>query len=374
MVAQYDVVVLGAGIAGAAAALAASGAGARVAMIAGPPGATALFSGAWRGPCPSDLREALAAVGYDLAECHQPLPHASGVLLTCDYACRSHAHARLRANSLVCGIAGLPAFDAPALALQWSARSGVPLRSANLLLSATPATGWAAASLAGHIARDPLGFARALADLASEHGADHVVLPAVLGTIADGVVHQAVEDATHCTVGEALAVAPSLPGWRLHNALQRALANARVSIVAGRAHAHEQTAGRLQSVQTGEEVLSARAFVLATGKFVAGGIEANAEFLEPALQCPVWVEHLGEIFETPDPLLLTDAERTEAQPLLRAGVHVDEQRRPISQAKEAVYANVFATGSVRAGWDNVTHGIGECAEDGWRAGLAAVKA
>jgi len=113
---------------------------------------------------------------------------------------------------------------------------------------------------------------------------------------------------------------------------------------------------------------------LGQGELLGASVGANAAFLEPALQCPVWVEHLGEIFETPDPLLLTDAERTEAQPLLRAGVHVDEQRRPISQAKEAVYANVFATGSVRAGWDNVTHGIGECAEDGWRAGLAAVKA
>jgi len=370
---EFDVVVLGAGVAGTAAALAAAQTGADVCVIAGPPGASGLFAGAWRGPCPDALQKSFANAGYELHACKHALPHPNGSVSACDFAPSSHHATQLRPDALVCGIAGLAGFHATMLATIWSAKSTANLRAATISLEPTPAAGWAPASLAAWIERAPVAFARALRAAATQHDVRRIIVPAVLGTGYDDAVRRRIEDESGLHVGEALGVPPSLPGWRLHNALQRALADAGVTILHGRAGAALPVRGRINEVGVHDDVVRAGAFVLATGKFVSGGIEANGAFREVTLDCPVWVEHLGEAFDTPDPLNLTDPVRTEDQPLLRAGVHTDESRRPVNRMNDVVYSNVFVAGSIRAEWLSDSHGVGHAAEDGWRAGLAAVR-
>lgn len=127
----------------------------------------------------------------------------------------------------------------------------------------------------------------------------------------------------------------------------------------------------MQSVRAGDEIIHARSFVLATGKFVAGGITAREEFRESVFDLPVWLEQLGEIFTTADALTLTDPLRTERQALLHAGVHTDAQQRPVDRAGDVVYENVFVAGTVRSEWSTAAAGLGSCAEDGWNAGVNA---
>lgn len=301
-----------------------------------------MFSGAWRGPCPPELLAVLHSVGYDLGPVEHPLPHPHGFLSTADYATSSHRAAQLSDNGVVCSISGLAGFNARGLALQWSARSGYEFAPANISIPETPAAGWAPASLAAHIARNPEALRAALARLR----AARIILPAVLGETTF---------TADFTVGEALGSAPSLPGWRLHNALERVLANAGVDVVRTRERPEGGT------------------YVLASGKFLSGGIEANGSFREPVFDCPVWIERLDAVFEEPDSLMLTEAVRTEAQPLMAAGVQTDDEQRPVNRAGDVVHPNVFVAGSIRAGWTSATHGMGECAQDGWNAGMRAIQ-
>jgi glycerol-3-phosphate dehydrogenase subunit B len=369
---QFDIVVIGSGIAGTAAALAAARAGANVCVIAGRPGATALFSGAWKGPCRDELKQLLFDVGYELQPCKHALPHPNGSLVGCDYATAAHCGARVHGAAVVCGIAGLPGFNADGLARQWSARSGTQLASATITLAGTPAAGWAVASLAAHIERDPASFAAAIRAVAHQHKVDKVIVPAVLGTRHDSNVHLNVQAAAGCTVGEALATAPSLPGLRLHAALRAVLMRARVTVMSVDASDSSRADARVHAMIAAENTIRAQKFILATGKFVSGGIDADDSFREPLLDCPVWVEHLGEVFQAPDPLMLTDPMRTEDQPLMRMGVHAHADHRPANRVGDVVYENVFIAGSVRADWSSATHGLGHCADDGWSAGLKAV--
>jgi glycerol-3-phosphate dehydrogenase subunit B len=372
---HFDVVVLGGGVAGTAAAIAARQLGAQTCVLAGAPGASALFAGAWRGGCPDGLRRALADVGYELSACTRPLPHAHGHLIDCDAAPPSHEAAHLINDAVVIGIAGLPGFDASMLALQWSARADVQLRSDTLTLDHTPAAGWAPLSLAGQIERALETMVDPLRRALRKHAATRVVLPAVLGVGYDNAIRSRLGDELDVVISEALAVPPSLPGWRLHSALRMALRRSDVTVLEGKGLASARHDGRVQEIELlNGDVVTGHTFVLATGKYAAGGIEVDARFREPALGCPVWVEHLGERFESVDSLMLTDPDRAEDQPLLRAGVHTDAEHRPVNASNDVVYSNVLVAGSVRADWSLMTHGIGAAAHDGWAAGVKAAGA
>lgn len=368
MATESDVLVIGGGIAGCAAAIAAAAEGANVCIITGAPAATALFSGAWRGPLPDGLRAPLAAAGYTLERVDHALPHPAGHRLTCDAAPPSHAAAD-PAGALVIGIAGLAGFHAASLARMWQASA-----SATLELDGTPAAGWAPLSLARRIEAEPDSLARALKAAAGAARANRVVLPAVLGTAPGDAVRSRVAELADLAIGEALGVAPSLPGWRLHAALHAALRAAGVTVLAQRAVAStaEQRHVRAVTLDSGD-VVRARAVVLATGKYAAGGIAANGAFRETVLDCPVWLDHLGETFEEADALILTDPMRGEEQPLLDAGVHADTRGRPVDRGGDVVYENVFAAGTVRTRWQAGAHAIGEVASDGWAAGMEAAR-
>jgi glycerol-3-phosphate dehydrogenase subunit B len=327
-----------------------------------------MFSGAWSGPCPDALREALVETRYHLRDVARALPHPNGNLVPCTAAVASHANASPD-DALIVGIAGLPGFNAEMLARQWSARGGV-----TILLDGTPAAGWSPASLATHIQTDPRHLIDALRATVSQDRSSGIVLPAVLGVTDDGTVHAEIQDALGLGVSEALGVPPSLPGWRLQRALRLALANADIAVIEDKVVAAVRTADRVHEVTLARgDAVRARSYVLATGKYAAGGIAANGVFREPAFDCPVWVDHLGDTFDEPEPLILTDADRAGDQPLLLAGVHADAQHRPTDRNGDIVFTNVFVAGTVRAGWSAAHYAIGDAAQDGWNAGLQAVR-
>lgn len=369
MATNFDVAVLGSGLAGTAAALAAARNGARVCVVTGPPGTTAMFSGAWCGPIPDTFRAALDDTGYRLTDVAHALPHPNGRLLECSAAAPSHAGAHTH-DALVVGIAGLPGFNASILARQWQARA-----SARLLLDGTPPAGWAPASLATHIRADAQPFIAALRPIIKEHAAGRVIVPAILGTAHDGALHAHVQDALGVTIAEALGVPPSLPGWRLQSALRQLLTNAGVPTFEQKARTSSRSPGRVENVTLEDgEVVGAGAYVLTTGKYASGGIDAAGTFREPAFDCPVWIDHLGDAFDEAEPLILTDQDRTENQELLLAGVHADARHRPVDRSGDVVYTNVYIAGTIRAGWSAGDHRAGDAAQDGWNAGLEAVSA
>jgi glycerol-3-phosphate dehydrogenase subunit B len=358
----FDVLVIGGGVAGFSAALAAQQRGARTALVRAAPGASALVSGAWSGPLPAEIRSALEQAGYSLQATSSPLAHERGRTISADFAAAAHARATPTAQTTICGIAGLPHFNAQILAQLWSS---TPLRFLEIELPGTPAGGWSAVSVAAHIERDP---AMVVQTLNGKSG--HFIFPAILGA----ELGQNVLNALHAAgieAAEALAATPSLPGWRLLKATERALQNAGVTVLTGRTIVGHTVDGRVHDVRIDSDVVSAKSFVLATGKYTAGGIVADSGFRESVFGLPVWLEHLGDVFASPDPLPLTDPVRTEEQPLLLAGVHTDDAAHPIDRTERVMYENVFVAGTIRAGWNAAHTGLGFCAEDGWNAGVSA---
>ena len=378
----FDVAVIGGGAAGTSAALSAAHAGARTALIRPGPGATALAAGGWRDAPPPSVRDTLAAGGLDLSECDGALPHPDGVLVRCEIAAASHALAAIVPGTrriVVCGIAGLPAFNAAALAVLWSEEAGLPdgtMHALTVTLDSTPADGWSPVSLAALLDREPRRLGSAIGTAARALDADRVIVPAVLGIAEHRRTLHAVHESSGLTVGEALGVAPSVPGWRLDLAMLRAVADAGVSVARGRVVRADSRDGIVRGLTvqnaTGISSVHAHCFVLASGKYIAGGITAAAEFEERTLGCDVALERFARTIDDPGAaLMLTDPIRTEPQPVLGAGVRIDTDGRPLTASNDVYLSNVFVAGSVRAGVETAELGLGRAMHQGWAAGERA---
>jgi glycerol-3-phosphate dehydrogenase subunit B len=180
------------------------------------------------------------------------------------------------------------------------------------------------------------------------------------------------------TVGEALGVAPSLPGWRLDRALLRALDHAGVDIVTGTVTGRDAVRGAISSVAVtgaaGTSEIGAAVVVLATGRFIGGGVAAATAFVETALGIDLVMDGVVSDTEPAGALALTRAARTADQPVLGIGIRTDERGCPLTARGDAVFRNVFVAGSVRAGAETASLGLGDAASDGWETGIRAAAA
>jgi glycerol-3-phosphate dehydrogenase subunit B len=118
--------------------------------------------------------------------------------------------------------------------------------------------------------------------------------------------------------------------------------------------------------------------VLAGGRFVGGGIERRGALRETALGLPVlasegpFLEPSGRFAARPSEVL-TARDPSSPQPLLAAGLRVDDALRPVDAEGRPVHPRLFAAGAVIGGHDPSSDGtgMGVAMLTGWVAGRAA---
>lgn len=427
--AEVDVLVLGGGLAGAIAALAAREAGARVALVRRAPGATALSSGAisvatdlsalpgdplaaLRAPVDAARRLARLAPDHPYAvvgEALDRLPDALGfaaselagvlappldrprVLATpwggaavaalCQRSMAAGDLLGARGPLACVGFRGFLRWDAGAVAdgIRRLAPRGAP--------GATAAEVELPAGLAPAAAR-PHALARALeaagaAEAAGDRlraalppGATAALVPPVLGLTAAARVAERLAARAGLPVAETLSDVPSVPGVRLQDAIEARLAAAGVEVIPG---AVSGAGGPgVPADASGRPVLGA-AWVLATGRFIGGGIRRRGALEEPALGIPVQAAEgrdAGVHLAARPPASLTARDRRGPQPLLSAGVRVDPALRPLDAHGAPVHPRLFAAGAVVGGHEHATDGtgLGVAILTGFLAGRAAARA
>ncbi|MFW5925020.1 MAG: FAD-binding protein [Myxococcota bacterium] len=430
MTARVDVAVIGSGLAGFAAALAARQAGANVVVLHRAAGGTALASGAWDVAPPLHPEELLRP-RHSLVECieavaHQRPAHPYAVLADPVAAVRE-AHARvlpalggyrpldldgpgvLAATDLgllrrsgtvqrevlalepegpnsvgVVDLGGAPTWDADFLAASFAERvaglpgpSFAPLRAP--LLDPALDTVRHPHELAAETDVEA-GCARLVAALreASEGpGANALLLPPVLGLATDTVA-ETVERAVGRPLGEALAALAGPQGLRLDRRLRAALA------MAGAECLHAPVAGVTATdrdvridLLDGRSITSGAA-VLATGKHVAGGLLVNeGRVREPVAGLPVRtggeLAPLPSSVDGPDPVEQFGTDWWDGGPGFSQGVGYDADLRALGAADEPATGTLFVAGALLDGFDPARDGtgLGCCATTGFLAGRNA---
>ncbi len=164
---------------------------------------------------------------------------------------------------------------------------------------------------------------------------------------------------------ELLAAVPSPHGWRLQRALEAALEASRVGFVHGEVGGVRASGRRVEAVFTSSHELRADRFVLATGRFLGGGLVKERGVREPIFDLGVFYE--GRRVDREWPLWLQHLERQSPVPAFRTGLLTDERLRPLDWDGVVAYENLHAAGSVLGGYD-YARGFGVPVVTGWLAG------
>jgi len=248
-------------------------------------------------------------------------------------------------------------------------------------------------------------FAAAVAGRARRAGATAVALPPVLGLDRSPQVLLALELAlTEAwstdggrppVVFELLSPPPSVPAQRLLRALERRARAAGVRVEPGRVTgpaggpdpvgrtgwARGLPVGAVTVETHGRTwTLAARRFVLATGKFVSGGLEAGERGLREAVfgldvfvpPPPGWPPGRVPAGSRPARDLVWDR-FTARHPVFEAGLAVDGRLRPLDAEGRVAAPDVLAAGSVIGGASHFADGSGSgvAAVTGFLAGRLA---
>ena len=400
------VLVVGGGLAGATAALAARAAGKDVTLVARAPGLTALSSGAFEAaPDPGAGADAPFGRGRTVGECVEALarrshhPYAvvgargrARLPDAFDGLARALAPAGLalsayegnRPSHYLVSSAGVPrpaaVAEASMVGLDLARGDGVRLGVLALTRVASvdpelrrrglaglpgdwqvvpvvadwPGDADAPYLLPADLGRrldDPAGRAAlvaALRPVLEGQRLTHLLLPPVAGTRDAAKITTELSRTLGLTVVEAPGGEASLPGLRLHRALGRALEAAGVSRIVGTVHA---AGGALSLARpgAGPEAIEAEALVLATGRYLGGGVVRHGAYAEPVLGLPIFAE--ARWLEDEVMANLTTDDPWAPQAAFHAGLRTDARLRPLGRDGRPVRPDVFAAGAVLEGYD-----------------------
>jgi glycerol-3-phosphate dehydrogenase subunit B len=214
-------------------------------------------------------------------------------------------------------------------------------------------------------------FARQVQPLLKE--GEKLGLPAVLGFRFSYKAWADLQKKLETEIFEIPLPPPSIPGLRLYNLVRSHLQGKGVRTIIGlSALKPVLEAGEIKGMVLGESrkspVYRASAYVLATGKFVGGGLDAQrTRIFETLFDLPVqYPRNRTEWF---NPQLLT----AEGQPFNSFGVEVNADLQPVDPAGKVVYRNLFAAGGILAHADSMAEksGGGVAISTGYVAGELA---
>lgn len=182
-------------------------------------------------------------------------------------------------------------------------------------------------------------------------GVTRLGLPAILGQSDAMTAWGDLSEKLGVALFEIPLLPPSVPGMRLFNLLQTAIEEARGRVIIGPGVTGWASDGRARGIVAatagGPRRYSAQHVVLATGGFRHGGLHAPAlgQARETVFDLPVMT---GQDWFAPV--------YWDKHPYARFGVRVNEAFQPLNPAGSVVYENVYAIGGLLAGADR--HGEG----------------
>lgn len=187
---------------------------------------------------------------------------------------------------------------------------------------------------------------------------DRILLPPLLGLENTRHIVEALGKITGMKVAETLATPMSIPGLRLHRAIENFFDHESFEKMEAEAVGFDAEGRKLRAIYLHSEEqrhkLRASAFILAGGKYLGGGIKRRGEWREPLFGLPVWLAGKALKHQSMPPLTRRDP--GEAQPFLSAGIRINSFTQPLDVDGQIAYDNLFAAGAILTGFNPAQEG------------------
>jgi glycerol-3-phosphate dehydrogenase subunit B len=225
-------------------------------------------------------------------------------------------------------------------------------------------------------------LASALKPHEDQLGASHIALPPVLGIDNASHNQSLLQKELDVEIFELLALPPSVPGFRLQRAMDNVFKNAGGSLLIG----HQATSANIKNDMVEnvvarslhrEVTISPKAVVLATGKFIGGGLEADENGIRetvfdlmPVTASLYPAEDVRPAYHTNVFSLSPDGHA-----VFGTGLAVDAEFRPIDASGVERAKNLFCAGSILAKYNYSLEksGLGVALSTGFAAGEFATR-
>ncbi len=200
----------------------------------------------------------------------------------------------------------------------------------------------------------------------------HLVLPPVCGLGRSSQILAGIQNGLGYPCFETLSAPISVPGLRLQRALDEHLTGKGIRVLDGEVVTFKKSGAKIDEVRLkGEGIIAAKSFVLATGKYIGGGVVKGQGFREPIFDLPLFFndERIGEIFIKE----LLERNPEASHPAFSVGLKTDSLLRPLQEESEVIHENLFAAGAVLGGYNYLTEkcGLGVALATGLVAGKNA---
>jgi glycerol-3-phosphate dehydrogenase subunit B len=182
---------------------------------------------------------------------------------------------------------------------------------------------------------------------------DKIAFPAVLGLESAAAIMKKIEYRLERPVFEIPTIPPSMPGRRLFNGLKDHFRRKGGMIywgwpVVGVEKSGKQIEAVMAESQGRPNSLNARAFILAAGSFVGGGLHAKRDTItEKVFNLPVFVPGEREVWFDQDYFSMNHG-------IGQAGIAVDASFRPV----DCPWDNIFVCGAILAHTEALKNGCG----------------
>lgn len=267
------------------------------------------------------------------------------------------------ARLLVVGLEGLPGFNSSFIAdaleafqqgqennyIDWVGQVDIPLKNLKSQSSLSPF------EIAGHLDQEEnfVELSHELQNHLKQPAYTHLLFPPVLGLRHTPKIVEALERLTGKRVSETLAFVPSVPGWRLNEGIMSFFKREGFDCFSGEAVGYESE-GRIVGslwVHQGDQRLrlKARSFILASGKFIGGGVVGRNQIREPLFGLPLFAD--GSPIKDLSWARLTRSQMSERQPFRTIGIQVNESSQPIDPEGQICFDNLYAAGEILSGYD-----------------------
>jgi len=410
---ETEVLVIGAGLAGVAAALSAAKAGKKVLVIGRESGASAMNSGAidvasdplalpgrpqrWNADAAKNIEELLLRTPdhpYGLISqsaekilarvkdaVELVFPSSEGFLSGSEKTCRlvfnqigtfkqtsftqSHmlgvSEIKNARSLLLLGFSGLGDFDPGFFAKNlshWAKELGANAKLAIAEIETDGLSGKSSLEVSRWLLENLGPVTQEIGKAIKTHNPAVVVLPAVIPGEVRKEFLDRLENIYAIEAREPLSLPPSVPGKRLAQYLENRLKSQGAERLIAKAAGFEQGSGGIQSVTAetaGEKMqIFAKSFVLASGSFLAGGIAKHDSFRETIFGLDVFSNNgvPGGIFTEK----LTCNKVRGPHPLFSVGLKADRDFRILDRQGKVAYQNLFAAGAILCGANYIFDG------------------